>query len=366
MAAGIYDVQLEFAKVVYNVIVKVTADVIDVVKFATPEDVDRINVLWPTDLEASHDTERVYGNELGSVKFEVKKSGGNYIVVKNPLNKDVSDYDYLVYRVYNASQTAFTMGTNWAADTVCLPGQWTDIKIEASKFVEGSGNVVDMNETKLSTSDVTGLVLRLIDGEKLSVGDCFYISAVQGVKVKKAQLDDNVIASFDTANGLNYVSLSWGANHTMAWSNEVKLDGEDGSLKITCVNAKNNNYLILSNPYIADVSGYDYLEFSMYNPTERDFSVGVAWAETVTLKAGQWTTLRVSVKSFNDGAVTDPWTGAAYTATDITKVAFYINAENMDLGGNARFPGHTERRAACCHKVGEYGGGVQNAQLLCA
>ena len=332
LAAGIYDVELEFTKVIYNVSVKVTADVIDVVSFATPEDVDRLNVLYGLDLTATHNTERVYGDELGSVKFEIKKSGGNYVLVKNPLNKDISDYDYLVYRVYNASQTAFTMGTNWAADTVCLPGQWTDVKIPASLFVEGSGNIVDMNENKLSMSDVTGFVIRLIDGEKLSVGDCFYISALQGVKIKEEVLPENVVASFDTASGLNYVSLAWGANHTMAWSDEVKLDGENGSLKVTCVNAKNNNYLKISNPYTKDVSGYDYIEFSIYNPTECDFKWQVAWGAIKTLKAGEWTTYRLPISAFSNGDVSDPWSGAKYSATDITNVAFYIDASNMEFG----------------------------------
>jgi hypothetical protein len=107
------------------------------------------------------------------------------------------------------------------------------------------------------------------------------------------------------------------------YSTEVKYGGELGSVKITC-SRDGDGYFVLSNTLIKDVSKYDYIEFQVYNPSDSDIYIAVAWVKGVTIPAGEWGTVRVDVASYLNNAITDPWTGAVISATDITSTAFYI------------------------------------------
>lgn len=287
-----------------------------VVNFDHVADLDKVS---SGEYQLSIDKTIVYGEENGSLKVTAaSKTGDTAITVTAPVNADMSEYDYVAFRVYNATESAIMVGTWWAADTACAPGKWTEIKLLPTMGLDG-----------FSFANMANMKLRIISG--LPAGGVIYISSVVGEKVEQEVIPENVVASFNTKNATNYVSLAWGDNHTMEWTNEVKAEGEAGSLKITCIKAKNNNYLKISNPHIKDISAYDYIELSIYNPTERDFGFSIAWAEGITAKAGQWTTLRVPVSSFVNGKVTDAWSGAPYSATNITNSHFYIDAANMEL-----------------------------------
>ncbi len=127
---------------------------------------------------AVYTTEQKYGNEAGSLKLTVSLSGEVYLSINTPATPNISSYDYLVFRVYNPTSANIQVGVLWCGDTVCAPGEWTEVKIAVSKFEEGS--VVGFSNGKIPATNVAGLVIRFING--FNPGDVFYISAVRAEK----------------------------------------------------------------------------------------------------------------------------------------------------------------------------------------
>ena len=138
----------------------------------------QVSVYWPAEHKISFDTSIKHGEEKGSLKVDIVKPQDNYILLNSPYIKDVSAYDSIIFYVYNPADTAFKMGTTWAADTEIVPGQWTEVKIPVSLFADSS--ITDMNGTVLAATDITGLPLRIFSADAMSAGDCFYISVMYG------------------------------------------------------------------------------------------------------------------------------------------------------------------------------------------
>ena len=122
-----------------------------------------------------------YESENGSLKVEfLSVQADNYVILDTPWIKDVSAYDYLVFRVYNPTKHTFSMGTTWAADTEIAAEGWTEVKIPVNLF-GAAGSITDMSGAKLSATDISKLPLRIFGAGSFAIGECFYISAVYGI-----------------------------------------------------------------------------------------------------------------------------------------------------------------------------------------
>ncbi len=308
----------------------------------------QVSLYWPAPHALSFDPTVKYGEEKGSLKVTVNTAQDNYIILNNPYIADVSEYDYLVFRVYNPTSAAFSIGTTWAADTVIAANGWTEVRIATSLF-GAEGSVTDMDSKKLLATDITKLPIRIFGTESFPAGESFYISAMYGGNAAEEPAPEEVVAGkvayFDESYGLLQVSLYWADPHTLSFDPTVKYGEEKGSLKVT-VNIAQDNYIILDKPYIADVSEYDYLVFRVYNPTNAAFSIGTTWAADTVIAANDWTEVKIATSLFGaEGSITDMDNKKLLT-TDITKLpirifgadafpvgeSFYISAL---YGGNA-------------------------------
>ena len=152
-------------------------------KFETEQDLGNVRLYWTDPHALSIDTTVVHGEDKGSLKVTalVDGQGSNYIILTTPLNNgDFSEYDYISFWVYNPTEKEFAMGTAWAADTVCKPGEWTEVRITKAMFEAGS--VTPDEGDALTMGNIAELRIRLMDAENLVTGDYFFISSVTAGK----------------------------------------------------------------------------------------------------------------------------------------------------------------------------------------
>lgn len=80
---------------------------------------------------AEYDGNRGYGNEQGSIRAVFPGPGGTktfmYMKIVRPWEADITDYDYLVMRLYNANAYDIYYFWDWFAYTKCPAGEWTEI-----------------------------------------------------------------------------------------------------------------------------------------------------------------------------------------------------------------------------------------------
>ena len=285
--------------------------------------VEQVSLYWPAPHKLSYDTSVSYESENGSLKVEfLSVQADNYVILDTPWIKDVSAYDYLVFRVYNPTKHTFSMGTTWAADTEIAAEGWTEVKIPVNLF-GAAGSITDMSGAKLSATDISKLPLRIFGAGSFAAGECFYISSVFGGKAAEP-IEKNVVLNFDKASALDRVTLHWGDPNKLSYDTSVKYEGEDGSLKVEFLSVQADNYVILNTPCIKDVSAYDYLVFRVYNPTKHTFSMGTTWAADTEIAAEGWTEVKIPVNLFGAaGSITD-MSGAKLSATDISKLPLRI------------------------------------------
>ena len=226
------------------------------------------------------------------------------------------------------------MGTAWAADTVIKPGVWTQVKITKAMFEAGS--VTPDEGDALTMANITNLRIRIMSADNMSVGDCFYISSITAGK--NAPVDenvaDNLAAKFEIETDLENVRLYWTDPHALSIDTTVVHGADKGSLKVgVLVDGQGSNYIILTTPLNnGDFSDYDYISFWVYNPTEKEFGMGTAWAADTVCKPGEWTEVRITKAMFEAGSVT-PDEGDALTMGNIAELRIRLmDAENLVTG----------------------------------
>ena len=117
----------------------------------------------------AYSTDYAYGNEAGSLKI-TSSSTESAAVIYNPMIRNISDYKYLVYRIYNPNSTDIQAGFWWCGDTVCKAGEWTEVKLDLTT----SPNLTNYNGTKMSLSNIEQVAVRIMNANGLSV----YVSNV--------------------------------------------------------------------------------------------------------------------------------------------------------------------------------------------
>lgn len=133
-----------------------------------------------------------YEDETASMKVLRSKTGEIYVSIDAPATADLTNYKYLVFRVYNPTALPVKTGIMWYGETQCLPGEWTQVVIDldaafAAKANDGTGMIDDVYGKDISRSNVKGLGLRIMSG--LAIGESIYVSNVVA-KVHLATLLD--------------------------------------------------------------------------------------------------------------------------------------------------------------------------------
>ena len=275
---------------------------------------------------AEYTTEQKFGDEAGSLKLTVAKDSEVYLTINFPYTTDLSEYDYIVFNVYNPTDADIKAGICWAGDTVCKAGQWTEIRVPVSNF--GLSKIHNLAGKVLPINNICGIALRLISG--FEVNDVFYISAVRAEKnPEKEPVTEDVVTKFDSTEDLSTINVYWGTAHTVSIDNTVKHGDDKGSLKVVAASTS-FNYVIINNPYNTDFSAYDYISFWVYNPGSTDFSMGTTWAADTVCKAGEWTEVKITKAMFESGKVVD-MNSNVLSMSNITKLPLRL-ISNLAVG----------------------------------
>ena len=123
----------------------------------------------------AYSTDYAYGTEAGSLKATAGNTNGEIgVVVKNPMIRDISNYQYIVFRVYNPTDKDVSAGFWWCGDTKCKAGQWTEIKFDVKAYYE-AGNTMAADSGNVSLTNAHSIVFRIMGATQ---GQSYYISNV--------------------------------------------------------------------------------------------------------------------------------------------------------------------------------------------
>lgn len=301
--------------------------------------VSQLSFLWNV-WEMSYSTEKAYGEEAGSIKVTAPNGGTDYLILSKLIQRDVTAYDEMVLRVYNANDYPVYTGYAWFGDTVLEPNAWTEI-VWSLKDVDEKGSHPSVAALRPSSRNLENFSLRFWDDfatNTVTAGSEFYISAMyvrEQEVTGPSQVKDDVIMYFDEAWGALQGGFDRAVSYKQEFVTDVKFREEAGSLKITIQRAGDANCYILQNPSILDVSKYDFVEFYVYNPTQTTVGVQLLGCETVNCAAGEWTKVSFPVPQIAESA-TDV-NGIKISATDITNLAIRLHTANLALGDSIYF-----------------------------
>ena len=280
--------------------------------------ISQVKNLWNL-WELSYSSEVAYGDEAGSMKV-VTSAATDYIVLDKLIQSDISEYDFLTFRVYNANDYDVYTGYTWFADTVCKAREWTEVTIPVSWFE--SKNATNVDGKRIYADNLTGLAMRIFesyDADANTAGATFYFSAMVATKATPDdQVPADTVFKFDKPLDLSNVALYWDGCNSLAISNDVKFGDEKGSLQVIFNQAQGWNYIQLNMPNIKDISAYDYITFNVYNPKDFAFELCYCWGGNVICLPNSWTEVKWPVAVFANG-------GADVPATDISgmEICFY-------------------------------------------
>ena len=282
--------------------------------------------LW----ELSYSSEVAFGDEIGSMKV-VTNNATDYILLDKLLQSDVSEYDFLTFRIYNANDYDVYSGYTWFADIVLKAREWTELTIPVSWFE--SKNATNMDGARLAATDITGLAIRLFEdygSNACSTGSTFYFSAMWATKAGESgdEVADNVVFKFDKPLDLSNVALYWDGCNSLSISNDIKFGDEKGSLQVTYNQEQGWNYIQLNVPLIKDISEYDYITFNVYNPTANTWEIGYCWGGNVAIQPNGWTEVKWPVAVFAAGGVDN------VTDKDISGMEIVFYGDGM-VGGDS-------------------------------
>ena len=274
-----------------------------------------------------YSTEMAWGDEAGSIK--VTSTGAtDYLILSKLIQKDVSEYDYLVYRVYNDSDHPITTGAAWFGDTVLEPKQWTEVKLSLEDL-NNKGSHPQVAGLKPKSTNLENLSIRFWDdAEKntLTAGSVLYVSAMYAEKqtiTGPSEVKEDVIAYYDEIWGSMQGEFFWSDCNKQEFVTDIKYGDEAGSLKVTCLkDGQGWNYYILKNPAITNITKYDYIEFYVYNASGADALIQLLWGGDTNCKAGEWTKVRFPVSLIANG-ITDV-NNKPIPATDISGLTMCI------------------------------------------
>ena len=295
----------------------------------------QLSFLWNV-WSMEYSTEKAWGEEAGSIKVSAPGGATDYLILTKLIQKDVSAYDELVVRIYNANDYDVFTGCAWFGDTVLEANAWTEVVLSLEDL-NNLGSHPAVAGLKPTSQNLENLAIRFwtdYTTNTLEPGSELYISAMYA-RVQEitgpAEVKEDVIAYYDEIWGSLQGGFYWGDCNKQEFVTDVKYGDEAGSLKITCLKDNQGwNYYILKSPSITDISKYDYIEFYVYNPTEKDFTIQLLWGGDTKCKAGEWTQVKFPVSLIKNGIV--DVNNKPIPATDIKDLTMCIWTTDMLKG----------------------------------
>lgn len=242
-------------------------------------------------VSTEYSTEVKFGDENGSTKFTWNAApygNGECIYFTDLIQKDVTDYDYIMFRIYNPNDFDIIFKFQpWFAWTRCTANAWSYVKATAEEITSAK-----------SLDDITGLTL-LFDGGEQLIGKSVYLSAMYAVKE-----DGEKLCNFDESAVAGYGGDKiWGINSSISYSTDVAYKNEAGSTKLVA-SAGNDGRLYQFGCYVEnDVTKYEYIIFRVYNANDYDIKFEFEWEPWVVCPAGEWTDIKLYIADLpNDGS----------------------------------------------------------------
>ncbi len=257
-------------------------------------------IISPTDADANqvvdieYSTEVKYGDEKGSTKitWNVAPPAGESAYLVDLIQKDVTDYDYLIFRIYNPSDSdiifKFQPWIGWAR---CTANSWSDVKVTSEEIA-----------TVKNLTDITGLVF-LFEGGSDLIGKSVYLSAMTAHVEEVAgggeeggeteELEGVKVIAFDNSSVSDSGDM-YCPNASKSYSTEVKYGNEAGSTKLVQGSGSSN---ILFQAWFTNesVASYDYIIFRVYNANDYVVEFELDWQPWVKCAVGEWTEIKINV-----------------------------------------------------------------------
>ena len=255
-------------------------------------------------VSTEYSTEVKFGDENGSTKFTWNAApygNGECIYFTDLIQKDVTDYDYITFNIYNPNDFDIIFKfAPWFGWTRCTANSWSYVKATAEEITSAK-----------SLEDITGLTL-LFDGGEDLIGKSVYLSAMYAVKEEVVELEGTKLFNFDES------SINVYPNNT-EYSTAVKYGGEAGSTKV--VMSGTNTLLFEAWGFAeSDISAYDYIIFRVYNANDYVIKFMIDYITPFTTCAvGEWTDVKIDVSAFGD-KVTDIGGRAFHAMDDATNL----------------------------------------------
>lgn len=174
--------------------------------------------VWNNVANVTYDTANKYGEEAGSLKVTRRASGEIYLTLDSLTTSNVTDYNYLVFHVYNAAAANASVSVCWVNGIVCAPGEWTEVVIKLDTAL--IQNIYTGKDIPLS--NLTSFALRVFSGS-MNNGESLYISNVL------AKVYSNMFIADENGEKLTSASAFVGGNTPL----KIYQDGEEYSGSVT-------------------------------------------------------------------------------------------------------------------------------------
>ena len=299
-----------------------------------PFGVSQLSFLWNV-WSMEYSTEMAWGEEAGSIKVTAPSGGTDYLILSKLIQRDVSEYDELVLRIYNNNDYPVYTGYPWFGDTVLEPNSWTEL-VWSLDDIDVKGSHPSVAALKPTSKNLENFSLRFWDDfatNTVTAGSEFYISAMFAKKqdvTGPSEVKDDVIMYFDEPWGYYQGGPDRASVYRQEYVTDVKYGEEAGSLKVVLQREHDATGYSLKNPSITDISKYEYVEFYVYNPNTVEMTVGINGCTVTTCVPGEWTQVRFKVADM-EGNATDA-NGFKVKMDNITNLSIWMGTTNMSIG----------------------------------
>ena len=267
-----------------------------------------------------YDQKVKYADEEGSLRVSLMPLDGFYEFSLSNLDIcDVREYDAIYWNVYNPYECRLSLYVNYAKRMALMPKMWTRVYVQKSEYQR----VLTAGGGRITLDDINGVSLYFIPEspatDALPSDASIYFSAMRGLRmpsvadidelcgkgnktqkefddalmycnllkddqinelgnyddfmtesgmyfaeaaqIPSEQAESGRIIHFDKSECANQFESLWGIKRIRT-TDKMLYNGEN-TLQI--INAVNSDFAVkLSNPYVYDLSAYDYLELNVY------------------------------------------------------------------------------------------------------
>lgn len=326
-----------------------------IVSFDKPYGLNQLALASPA---IDYSTERAFPGESGSTRFSLYTDYNKDLVLVNAEQENISDYDAIYFYIYNDSDMKFSYAIGWTQWIELNPRAWTEVFIDVATFdemIESGGAYASVKNT-VSSTNINGLHMACnVTQGYIYLNDCIYLSSIrgmhyQGVTALQAQIQASVargettlreaslieyeygklsaedkalvsaysayqplkidaimetngiekvedkILYFNTPSGISQIRQPWQALEYAVTDEKTYQNESVLTTKVPANETTGELAFIIEQPYLYDLSAYDYVRFGIYfeydknltfyNDDNKHKNIGIACQET--LYPNQW------------------------------------------------------------------------------